>query len=182
MSDIKFSIEGMSCAACAATVEKAAKSCAGVENAEVQLLANRLTVKTADGTDKESVCQAVCQAVQKAGYTASLGQKKEKSGESAKLKRRFILSLCLMLPLTAIAMLPMYLPMPDFLEKYYFILPAGQIVLAALALVLHRKYLQTGFARLLHLAPSMESLISVGVGASVLYSLYEFYRISSSYI
>ena len=168
MSTIKLNVEGMSCAACAATVEKAAKTCVGVENAEVQLLANRLTVETADGIDEKSVCQAVCQAIQKAGYSASLGAKKEKSGESAALKRRLILSLCLMLPLTAIAMLPMYLPLPDILEKYYFILPAGQIVLAALALILHRKYLQTGFARLFHLAPSMESLISVGVGASVL--------------
>lgn len=182
MSTLKFNVSGMSCAACAATVEKAAKSCAGVQSAEVQLLANRLVVTTAEA-DTEKLTETICQAVQKAGYgAASATTKGTAGGEKNTLKHRLIASLCLMLPLSAIAMLPMYLSLPAVLDKYYFILPLVQLLFAAAALLLHRKYLQLGFARLFHLAPSMESLISVGVAASVVYSGYELYRILAAYI
>ena len=40
--NVKFDITGMTCAACAARVEKAAKSVSGVDSAEVNLLANTL--------------------------------------------------------------------------------------------------------------------------------------------
>lgn len=180
MSTIKINVEGMSCAACAATVEKAAKSCEGVTEAEVQLLAGRLVIKTEGQED--AVCKSVCAAVTQAGYSANLHPSKKIQNESAPLKRRLILSLCLMLPLTTVAMLPMFLPLPQFLSQYYFILPLCQVILAILALGLHRTYLQIGFSRLFHLAPSMESLISVGVAASVLYSFYELYHILAAYI
>ncbi len=183
MSTIKFNVSGMSCAACAATVEKAAKSCQGVENAEVQLIANRLVIEAGDGVNEDTVTQAVCQAVTNAGYkTQPFSLKSTDSPEKEKLKRRLILSLCLMIPLMAVAMLPMYLPMPAFLDKYYFILPVMQVLFAISAILVHRKYLQLGFSRLFHLAPSMESLISVGVAASIVYSAYEIYRIFAAYI
>ena len=77
MQKLIFDVNGMSCAACAATVEKAAKGCRGVENAEVQLLANRLVVNADDQNPKE-LEDAICQAVSKAGYGAFPPTKKPK--------------------------------------------------------------------------------------------------------
>jgi len=183
LSTIKLNVGGMSCAACAATVEKAAKSCEGVSAAEVQLLANRLVVEAQNGVDEAALTAAVCKAVSDAGYQAGpFSEKSTESSEKDKLRNRLILSLCLMIPLMAVAMLPMYLPMPAVFDKYYFILPVVQVLFAVSAIFVHRKYLQLGFSRLFHLAPSMESLISVGVAASLLYSAYEIYRIFAAYI
>lgn len=180
MSTIKLNVSGMSCAACAATVEKAAKSCQGVTDAEVQLLANSLVIKISDNEDTQKLSQDVCQAILKAGYSASPFVPKEATSFDKKtLKNKLILSLCLLIPLMSVAMLPMYLPLVKMPE---YILPLIQAVLTAAGLLLHRKYLQLGFARLLHFSPSMESLISVGVCASVIYSSYELYRLLSAII
>ena len=40
-----FQVTGMSCAACSANVERAVRKLDGIESAEVNLLANRLTVE-----------------------------------------------------------------------------------------------------------------------------------------
>lgn len=182
MSTIQFNVSGMSCAACAATVEKAAKGCEGVQNAEVQLLANRLVIDTASGGDPNAISEAVCLAVSRAGYKASTATSKQAApNEKSILRHRLILSLWLMIPLMAVAMLPMYLPVPDFLDRHFLILPILQVLFAFGAIIVHRKYLQLGFSRLFHRAPSMESLISVGVAASFLYSSYELGRILWAY-
>lgn len=183
MSTLKFNVSGMSCAACAATVEKAAKNCSGVESAEVQLLANRLIIEAKNGVNEEALTKTVCEAVTNAGYaTLPFSKKNVTSSEIDTLKRRLLLSLCLMIPLMAVAMLPMYLSLPATLDQYYFILPTVQVVLAAGAISAHRKYLQLGFLRLFHLTPSMESLISVGVSASIVYSSYELYHVFAAYV
>ncbi|MBE6639076.1 MAG: heavy metal translocating P-type ATPase [Ruminococcaceae bacterium] len=183
MSTIKFKVDGMSCAACAATVEKAAKNCPGVDHAEVQLLTNRLVIETAGNANTNTLEKAVCQAVTNAGYkTRPFSEGTMDSPEKRQLKHRLILSLCLMIPLMAIAMLPMHLPMPAFLDKYYLVLPILQAILAITAIFVHLKYLRLGFSRLIHLSPSMESLISVGVAASLVYSAYELFRIIEAYI
>ena len=94
----KYSITGMSCAACSAKVEKAVSSLEGVESCAVNLLTNSMGVE-GDVTDAE-----IIHAVEKAGYGASSAQKgttKSKSSledaalednESNILKKRLISS------------------------------------------------------------------------------------------
>ena len=64
----KFTIKGMSCAACSARVEKAVKSLNGVSFCAVNLLTNSMEVETSLD-DKE-----IISAVRKAGYDASVKQ------------------------------------------------------------------------------------------------------------
>jgi Cu+-exporting ATPase len=64
---IDLEIEGMTCAACAARVEKALGHVAGVESAQVNLATNRARVVAADGTD----LAALTAAVSRAGYGAA---------------------------------------------------------------------------------------------------------------
>ena len=67
-------VTGMTCAACSARVEKVTKAVAGVNSAEVNLLAGKMTVEVED----ESVLAAVSKAVSDAGYGMVLpGEKKE---------------------------------------------------------------------------------------------------------
>ena len=70
---LKFTVTGMTCAACSARVEKVTKDIEGVEKAEVNLLAGTMTVEAAEN----SVAEPIIKAVTKAGYGAKLfGEKK----------------------------------------------------------------------------------------------------------
>lgn len=68
MKKLKFSVTGMSCAACQAHVEKAVSKVEGVADVNVNLLANKMTV---DFDESVTNAQAVIKAVEGAGYGAS---------------------------------------------------------------------------------------------------------------
>ena len=74
-----YDITGMTCSACAAHVEKAAQSVPGVTEAQVNLLANKMTCEQAD----DKLTAQVIAAVQKAGYGASVKGAKQPTGTSA---------------------------------------------------------------------------------------------------
>ena len=101
----RFTITGMTCAACAAHVERAVKK-AGVDDVAVNLLSNRMTVDT-DVSDADIIA-----AVESAGYgataddaergkiAASKSVGKEKNTDHSKtLLIRFVASVVFMLPL-----------------------------------------------------------------------------------
>ena len=68
MQNKKFSVSGMTCAACSAHVEKAVRGVDGVKEVSVSLLTNSMTVTyDAPATDEE-----ICSAVSAAGYGASV--------------------------------------------------------------------------------------------------------------
>lgn len=62
---IKFTVTGMTCAACSARMKKVSRQVPGVEAADVNLLAGTMVV-----TAEEDVSVKVIQAVQSAGYHA----------------------------------------------------------------------------------------------------------------
>ena len=64
----KFSVTGMSCAACSARIEKVVGQLPGVEEVAVSLLTNSMTVDFA----APASAQSICQAVEKAGYGANV--------------------------------------------------------------------------------------------------------------
>ena len=70
-----YNVTGMSCAACQARVEKAVNAVEGVDGCAVSLLTNSMGV---EGTASP---EAIIQAVENAGYGASL---KSAGGSSAK--------------------------------------------------------------------------------------------------
>ena len=174
-----FDIEGMTCATCALTVEKAVGKLAGVEEASVNLATEKLTV-TYDGQNLYP--SQIVEAVTKAGYQA-LPQTEATSTEPApdrqemqtkELWIRFVWSAVFTLPLLYLAMGPMLpwggLPLPAFLN------PAHQSVryaLTQLALTLPVVYLGRsfyikGFKNLLAGHPNMDSLIAIGTSAALL--------------
>ena len=81
---LKFTVTGMTCAACSARVEKVTRKVEGVEKAEVNLLGGTMVVEAADA----SVTDSIVKAVVNAGYGASLdGDKKAEKKQEAKKKK-----------------------------------------------------------------------------------------------
>ncbi len=179
----KFKVSGMSCAACSSRVEKAVSSLEGVSSCYVNLLTGDMGVEgTADA-------ETVISAVEAAGYGASLYDKKERkdkksipeeNGTSA-LRRRFLISLAFLVPLMYLSMghVMWDFPVPIFLEENPVAIGLTQLILAAIVGVINQKFFINGFKGLFHGAPNMDTLVSIGAGASFVYSTWVLYSMTS---
>ncbi|MBO4680136.1 MAG: heavy metal translocating P-type ATPase [Lachnospiraceae bacterium] len=163
----KFKVTGMGCSACVAAVEKAVKNTEGITNVSVSLLENSMTV---DFDENSTNTECIINAVKGAGYGAEIDTgaiKKSKSKEKSVLITRFLPSLCLLLPLVYLNMAGMLgLPYPAKISGYI------QFVLSLAILIINRTYFVKGFKSIIHKAPGMDALISIGAGVSFIYSTY----------
>lgn len=190
MKTDKFQVTGMTCAACSAHVEKAAANVAGVSKVSVNLLLNNMVVEY----DEPATAQAICAAVASAGYGAALlngmsesdstdadSQAVLEDRETPRIRRRLIVSLCLLLPL-------MYVSMGHLMWGWY--VPAAfaddpwaialyQLLLTGFIMVINQKFFISGFQGLLHRAPNMDTLVALGSGAAFVYSTAVMFRMGS---
>ncbi len=169
---LKFDVKGMTCAACSARVEKVTKAVPGVESAEVNLLAGKMTVScTADCTD------AILHAVSDAGYSASVpGQVKRKAekaaDESEGILKRIIISLVFLITLMFLTMGHMFgIHLRLYATENAMLFGLLQLLLTLPVVYLNRSYFYRGIKALRHKAPNMDSLIVIGSGASLLYGI-----------
>ncbi|MBQ2798298.1 MAG: heavy metal translocating P-type ATPase [Ruminiclostridium sp.] len=184
MEKLTFDITGMTCAACSARVEKAAKSIDGVTGVSVNLLKNSMTCEVQEKEQSEELIRAI----EKAGYGASLkGENKPQKVNMPKendvvkgMIRRFIASLIFLLPLFYISMGRMLgLPQPAFLTgtenavAYAF----TQLLLCLPVIYINRNYFINGFKALFRGAPNMDTLIATGSAAAFIYGIFAIYRI-----
>ncbi|HFU4204726.1 TPA: heavy metal translocating P-type ATPase [Streptococcus suis] len=166
-----YAIEGMTCASCAMTVEKALGKLAGMEEVSVNLA----TEKASLTYDKDRLNAAtILSAVEQAGYKAIKPEAKsqEKVADRqdekiASLWTRFIWSAAFSLPLLYIAMGPMVgLPLPQWLhEPMTFAL--AQFILILPVVYLGRSFFTKGFQTLLAGHPNMDSLIAIGTSSAI---------------
>ena len=169
----------MSCAACSARVERAVSSLDGVESCSVNLLMGSMVVEGEVPEEK------IIDAVTSAGYGASVdasngaeaGGEAEKSlcdMETPRLLRRLVMSICFLLPLMYISMghLMWKFPLPKFLSTNPFLIGVCELVLAGTVLVINRRFFVSGVKGIVHGAPNMDTLISLGSGVSFAWSLY----------
>ena len=168
----KFDITGMSCSACSARVEKAVKKLEGVENCEVSLLTNSMTVE-GSASDAD-----IISAVEKAGYGASAaGAKKEKKEDMAdietpKMVKRLVASLAFLVLLMYLSMghSMWNLPIPAVLEGNYLAQGLLQMLLSAVVMIINQKFFISGAKAIVSGAPNMDTLVAMGSGASFIYS------------
>lgn len=179
MSETLYQVSGMTCASCALTVENVAKAQEGVEDAQVNLATEQLTLKTnARFNGKELVEQVAAVGYQLDAKSAerSLEERSELEAKKvAALKAewmRLIWTSILAVPLLVIAMGSMWgLPLPAWLmEPRLFV--SVQFILTTGIVLLGRGFYQRGFRNLLKGHPNMDSLIALGTGAAFLYSIY----------
>lgn len=180
----QYNVTGMSCAACSARVEKAVSSLDGVSSCSVNLLTNSMGVE-GTATSKE-----IIDAVEKAGYGASLKTKNKKVKSNSddelkdiqtpKLVKRLVASLLFLAPLMYISMGHMMLgwKLPNFMENNHIAMGLAQMLFAIIIMVINQKFFISGFKGLIHKSPNMDTLVALGSGASFVYSTYALFAMT----
>ncbi|NLV50552.1 MAG: cadmium-translocating P-type ATPase [Clostridiales bacterium] len=181
-----LSVGGMTCAACAARVQKAISKLPGAENVVVNLA----TEKASFSYDPDVLrLAAVKEAVIKAGYkildAASADEDKARKEKAVRvLWIKFIISAVFALPLLYIAMAPMIkfirLPFPWGLDPMNFPLlyAIAEIALVLPCIAVGYRFYTVGFRALAMRSPNMDSLIAVGTTAAVIYSVWNTFQIA----
>ncbi len=185
---MKFDIGGMTCAACASRVAEAARKVNGVQSAEVNLLKNSMEVRLEGG---QAAIDAVVDAVGKAGYSAFVHVDTAQAAlevplptdmaqaQTANMQFRLIVSAIFAVPLFYLSMGHMMgWPLPSVFVGMHNMAVVGltQLLLLIPILVVNAAYFVSGFRALVHGAPTMDSLVALGSGASVFYSLASLYQ------
>ncbi len=170
-------VTGMTCAACAAHVEKAAGAVDGVNSAAVNLMLGTLVCSC--DRDKASP-QAIIAAVEAAGYGAAPADdakrdiRREQDAAAKAMGRRLLWSAVCLVPLFYLSMGHMLgLPVPAFMHRQPLLAAAVQLALCLPILLLNRAYFTVGFSRLFKGSPNMDSLVALGAAAGLTYSLIE---------
>ena len=186
--DLKFTVSGMTCAACSARVEKVTAAVSGVEKAEVNLLAGTMYVQASD----DCCVNSIIQVIQNAGYDAVIqGSKadnkentvqKDPTGDTLKrMKIRIFWSAICLVVLMYFTMGHMIgMPMPSWYMGAENALVATllQFFLTIPPVILNHSYFSRGFKSLWHRAPNMDSLIAVGSSASIIYGVFVLFVMS----
>lgn len=176
-----FDIEGMSCASCAQTIEKAVTKIAGVEQASVNLATEKMLVSfdptiLNPSTITKVVADAGFGAVEELQQVARVDQDREKKQKHiASMWQRFWVSAVFTVPLLYISMGEMLgLPLPNALApmEHSVTFAIVQLLLTIPVLYLGRSFFIVGFKSLFKGHPNMDSLVALGTSAAFLYSLY----------
>ncbi len=168
MTKEKFTVTGMSCSACSAGVERVTKKLNGVKTAEVSLLGESLTVEYDETlVTREDIFAAVTALGYGIGEYRE-GKEERQKGKAEALKKRFIVSMILLVPLMYLAMGGM-ISLPEPPAKANYIL---QFILAGATMAVNFRFFKNGFSALVKRVPNMDTLVSLGSGVSFLYSIY----------
>lgn len=176
----RFNITGMSCAACAARVEKAVSGVCGVSSCAVNLLTNSMNV------EGSFTAEDVINAVSKAGYGASVGEEAKKPAKADDDSRKILKRLCASVVLLVILMyfsmgtMMFGFPLPKFFEHNCVAVGLVQMILAAAVMVINGKFFVSGFRALAKRAPNMDTLVAIGSGASFLWSVYALFMMTEA--
>lgn len=186
----KYSVTGMSCAACSSHVEKAVRKVPGVTSCQVNLLTNSMTVE-GNAPDSE-----IISAVEKAGYGASAGTGRKtpenQAGQSEKtaLEDREAPALAARLAVSSVFLAAlMYFsmghtmwgwPLPEFFEGNHIAMGLAQLLLASAVMAINQKFFINGFRGLARRAPNMDTLVALGSAASFAYSVYSLFVMTSA--
>ena len=167
---VELAISGMTCASCAARVEKKLNKLDGVT----------ATVNFATETARVGFPAAVSvndliSVVEQAGYTAAVppggsgpadaaAGENDGAGDTAALRQRLLVSLALTIPVVVLAMVP-----PLQFRNWQW---AALALASPVAVWGAWPFYRAAFVNARHGAATMDTLISVGVAAAYLWSLY----------
>ena len=161
----KYSVTGMTCAACSSGIERTVSKLDGVSSCSVSLMGESMDVTFDESKLSDGDIRA---AVTSLGYGAyDYGKAPAKKQKGLTLKLRFFLSLVLLLPEMYLAMGGMAgLPVPSGWLNYGF-----QIGLTLAVLCINYSFFASGVMAAVKLVPNMDTLVTLGAAASFLYSL-----------
>ena len=172
-------IEGMTCAACAAAVEKSLSRTPGVQSALVNFATEKATVQYRPGqatpaTLRTAVANAGYAVAERAPDTSAADRQAEidqqKAAAYARLKRRFGVAAglaAIVMPLSMLMLWPAAMQRVNIQWLNYIQLALTLPVL----LYSGREFYSSAWNGFRHRSANMDTLIAVGTGAAFLYSL-----------
>ena len=174
MKKVLLKIGGMTCSACSSGLEKYLNKQDGVVRANVNLVMNNASIEY---DDKKLSLKDIEKFVDKAGFD-SLGidnlkkEERKKSGEKINLILTSIFSIAIlyvsMAHMIGLPDIP-FLSMMEHPLNY----AVSLLVLTTVVLGLGYNILKNGIKNLIHGTPNMDTLVTIGVLASFIYSVYE---------
>lgn len=173
MKKVLLKIGGMTCSACSSGLEKYLSKQDGIKSASVNLVMNNANIEY---DDEKLSLQDVEKFVDKAGFE-SLGidnfEKEEKKNSFEKYK---------IILITIFSFIILYISMGSMIGlpeipaiemmKYPARFAVCLLVLSSIVLFLGKDILRNGFKNLIHKTPNMDTLVTIGVVASMLYSIF----------
>ncbi len=188
MTEKIFKVTGMTCAGCAAFVEKTCRSTEGVVTCDVNLPMERMRVAYDENVIRPD---AIRRAVENIGYglidEEVPGAAEVTDGHRADTRKvmiRLIVAATFSVPIFYLAMSHMIpggiLPVPRFMDmhEHPLVFALVQMILTIPVLVAGYTFYTKGFRLLAKRAPNMDSLIAVGTSAAFLYGVYAVIRIA----
>ena len=181
---LELKIDGISCQACVAKIERKLSRTEGVEKALVNISNNMADIEY---DEKEIKASEIMKIIEKLGYTPkrredlkdkeeAIKAEKMLKSELTKSKIAIVLSLILMY----ISMSHMFgLPVPHIIYPvdHIFNYVAIQFIIAVIVMIIGKRFYKVGFRQLFMLSPNMDSLVAVGTSSAFIYSLYISYKI-----
>ena len=166
-------IGGMSCAACAAKIDRSLNGLPGVTSAAANFGNNTATV-TYD--ESEVSHERIVSAVNKAGYTVIEGDASQIAEadrkEARERKVNLLIAIVFAVPLAIYAMGGMLLDLPVPLKDDCFLYGLVQMLLCLPVLWSGRRFYIRGIPALLRRSPNMDTLIAMGTAIGFAYSVY----------
>lgn len=177
MKSGNYTVTGMSCAACANAVEKALNKNKGIE-AKVNIATEKVSLQF---DDSKYDFQKLKEIVENSGYglIESLTDEEKMAMYENKvksLKNRLILAAVFSIPLLYISMghHMMNAPVPEFLnhKEHPLNFALAQLIFVVPVIYAGRDFFTHGIKNLFRRTPNMDSLIAMGSGAALIYSLF----------
>ena len=165
MSTIKtvIKVDGMSCAACSARIEKALKKDPGIKESYANFSNNTVSVTYDDeATDLEGISRLI----EGAGYEV-IREGEEPVDRSSAVLRSLLVSIAFAIPVVFLAMGPMFGLDLGIDDKTSAIL---QLVLSVPVIMAGRRFFLKGIPALISRSPTMDTLVALGSGTAFVYS------------
>ena len=188
LKTVELDIEGMSCSACSAAVERVTKKLPGMVSAGVNLATNRGVFEYDPGQVKLTEIKA---AIEKAGYISrdthseTRDEEEEKREKALRMMRiRLVIAAVFSLPVLYIAMAHMFpklgVPLPGFMSSHDFplVFALVQLFLTVPVMLAGSKFFTVGLKTLVKGSPNMDTLVAIGTGSAFLYGIFATVKIS----
>lgn len=171
MEKQKFNVSGMSCSACSARVEKVVGALDGVKSVSVSLLTNSMVVEYDAPLTAKDVSKAVADAGYKAALASDKSEKKDKMNPILVMVIRLVVSIVLLIPLMYVSMGVVMWGWPLSFADDTMAIAVYELVLSLVIMVINGKFFVSGTKSLIHRAPNMHTLVSMGSAISFIYSV-----------
>ncbi len=182
MTTKQYKIKGMSCAACSASVQRVVSRLEGVSACDVNLITGKMTVNFDESAVSDADFKAI---VERAGFGIAASEQTKRAIKEE--KKESILPIiisgiasALLLYISMGQMIFGDIPLPSFInmndEPYNFAIT--QLILCLPALITGRNFFIKGIPLAFKGHPNMDTLVAIGAGASLIYSIAMTYMIS----